>query len=348
MSRRLLTCLALTTAIVSLTAPSAQAAFGLGPGPAGFSAVATQDGGAAAAQAASHPQVLRTEVNFNLGPESPGESGVPFTEGDVKSLQLDLPPGLVENPAAVPQCSLAAFHTPRTSPFEEDPLTGESCPDRTQIGTVEVRSSYGGGTTRTFGVFNLVPPPGAPSELGFNPYGAPITFIPHVRQAEGEYGLSLLAQNISQQVDLYGFTLTSGATPGAHPQRPARQLPERGRTLPSAGPNARSGHPRLNPATAYLTLPTSCAGPLAFTATATSWQEPAVSASAAPTRDQQPDGLQARHRLRTEPDRVRHRSARLLARGFDFNLTSTTPASLLRVDWRRRRRRRRWSACRRG
>jgi hypothetical protein len=275
-SRRLLACLMLTLAIVAVTASSAQAAFGLRPGPVGFSATATQEGGTTATQAASHPQTLRTEVNFNLGPESPGELGVPFTEGDVKDLQIDLPPGLVENPAAVPQCSLAAFHTSRVSPFEKS-HAGESCPDRTQIGTVEVRSSYGGGTTRTFGIFNLVPPPGAPSELGFNAYGAPVTFIPHVRQAEGEYGLSLVAQNIPQLVDFNGFTLNIWGNPWGIVHNA-----QRGNCLNEEEPafgwaKCSIGRPSANPATAYLTLPTACEAPLTFTATTDSWQEPSVS-----------------------------------------------------------------------
>jgi hypothetical protein len=263
--------LASMVALLTLAAPaSARASFGI----SGFTAVAAGEGGFLEHQAGSHPQALRAEVNFNLGSESPGQPGVPLTDGDVKDLQIDLPPGLIENPAAVPRCTLAQFHTPRTSPFEADSLAGESCPDRSQIGTVEVRSSFAGGSVRTFGVFNLDPPPGAPSALGFNPYGAPITFIPHVRQADGEYGLSLLAENISQLVDLNGFTLNIWGTPWnlVHNSQRGNCLnelePEFGWGKCSIGP------PRFNPATAYLTLPTACEGPLTFTAAASSWQAP--------------------------------------------------------------------------
>jgi hypothetical protein len=279
MSRRLLACLTLAAAMLVFTASSAQAAFGLLPDAEGLASTARLEGGAPDLQAGSHPLALSTEVNFNLGPESPGEPGVHFTDGDVKDLEIDLPAGLVENPAAVPQCSLAAFHTPRTSPFEEDSHAGENCPPRSQIGTVEVRSSFAGGTSRTFGVFNLVPPPGAPSELGFNPYGAPITFIPHVRQAEGEYGLTLAAENIPQLLDLYGFTMNIWGTPWSIVHNA-----QRGNCLNEAEPSfgwakCSIGPPKLNPATAYLTLPTACEGPLAFTARLDSWQAPATTLS---------------------------------------------------------------------
>lgn len=277
MRRLLIVCLLL--AMAGVAAPrTAQAAFGFRPLADGFSATATQEGGTPAVQAGSHPQALKIDVNFNLAPDSPGEPGVPFSEGDVEDLRIDLPPGLIENPAAVPQCSLAKFHEPRISPFEES-LAGESCPARTQIGTVEVRSSYGGGIVRTFGVFNLVPPPGAPSELGFNAYGAPVTFIPQVRQADGEYGLSLVARNIPQLVDLTGLTLNLWGNPWG-----IIHNAQRGNCLNEAEPSfgwakCSIGRPLNNPATAYLTLPTGCEGPLAFTATASSWQEPAASVS---------------------------------------------------------------------
>ncbi len=271
--RRGLACGGIALAFLGITAAVASASFGFRTGSEGFASNARVEGGGPASQAGSHPLELSTDVNFNLGPEAPGEPGVPFTEGDVKDLEIDLPPGLIENPAAVPQCSLVAFHIPRTSPFE-DSLTGESCPDRTQIGTVEVRSSFGGGTTRTFGVFNLVPPPGAPSQLGFNAYGAPVTFIPHVRQADGEYGLTLRAEDIPQLVDLYGFTLNIWGTPWN-----LIHNAQRGNCLNELEPDfgwakCSIGRPKFNTATAYLTLPTACEGPLTFTSSASSWQQP--------------------------------------------------------------------------
>jgi hypothetical protein len=273
--RRAAICLALVPVLLGLMAPAASGSFGFKPGAEGFASSATGEGGFVENRAGSHPVTLSTEVNFSLGPEAPGEPGVPFSDGDVKDLEIDLPPGLVENPAAVPQCSQAAFHMPRSSPFEAS-LAGESCPARTQIGTVEVRSSFGGGTARTFGVFNLDPPPGAPSALGFSPYGAPIVFIPHVRQADGEYGLTLVARNIPQLVNVNGLTLNIWGTPWNIVHNA-----QRGNCLNEAEPSfgwakCSVGPPKVNPATAYLTLPTGCEGPLVFGIGASSWQQPAV------------------------------------------------------------------------
>jgi hypothetical protein len=214
-------------------------------------------------------------VNFNLAAESPVQPGGPFTDGDVRDIHLELPPGLIENPAAVPQCSQAQFHTLRQSPFETS-FSGESCPDRSQIGVVGVHSSFGGGTTRYFGVFNLTPPPGVPSELGFNPYGAPITFMPNIRQAGGEYGLTLSALNIPQVLDLYGLELTIWGTPWniVHNNQRGNCLNE---IEPAFGwAKCSIGQPKFNPGNAYLTLPTSCVGPMVFSVSADSWQQPAL------------------------------------------------------------------------
>ena len=300
-------------ALLSFAAP-AQADFGPLSGPAGFSAAPSAEGGAPALLAGSHPQALGIEVNFKLSPEG----GVPRTEGDLKNLELELPPGLFEDPAAVRQCSQAAFHTPRgKTPFEAS-LSGESCPDKSQVGTVEVRSSYGGGETRSFGLFNLDPPPGAPSELGLNAYGAPLTLIPHVRQAEGSYGLTLVAQNVSEVNDVYGLRLNLWGVPWA-----ISHDSQRGDCLNEAKPafgwaKCSVGPAKLNPQVAYLTLPTACEEGLPFTLRATSWQEPQKTISATFNAP----GLEDCEGLRFEPvaSGVLSNPRASSPSGFDFDL----------------------------
>jgi hypothetical protein len=238
-------------------------AFGFLPGPEGFKAEALSEGGVPATQAGSHPTALKLGVGF--------KAGANFSEADVKDLSLQLPPGLIENPSAVGACSQAAFHTPRNSPFEES-KSGEDCPDRSQVGIATLTTSQAGGEVRSFGIFNLEAPPGAPSELGFSPYGSPITFIPEVRQAGGEYGLTLESKNITQLFDTKRLELTIWGTPFSllHDAQRGNCLKE---SEPSFGwAKCSIGPPKTNPATAYLTLPTSCEGPLGFNALATSWQ----------------------------------------------------------------------------
>ncbi len=239
----------------------------------GFSAAVSAEGGVAATQAGSHPVALTADFNFAEA------GGGPFGEGDLRDLSLEMPPGLIENPTALSNagyCSQVDFQTPRGKTPWEDSLSGESCQDRSQVGIATVRSSFGGGTTRTFGVFNLAPPPGAPSELGLNPYGAPIIFVPSIRQGEGEYGITLKATNVPQLTAITGLKLTIWGTPWSvlHNAQRGNCLNELeaefGWAKCSVGrPSKVESAPR-----AYLTLPTSCDEPIEFTARADSWQQP--------------------------------------------------------------------------
>lgn len=265
----------LAAGLVASSLPAgASAAFGLRPGSEGFSVSATEEDGSADHRAGSHPYSLTTTINLNLAPESPGEPGIPFSDGDLRELRLDLPPGLIENPSAVPQCSLTQFQTPRSSPFETS-RSGESCPDSTQIGVVTVASSYAP-APRTFGIFNLQPPPGAPSEIGFNPYGSPFVFIPEVREAEGAYQLSQRAENLPQQVNISGLRITLWGSPWS----PSHNF-ERGNCLNEAEPSSPWGDGCIGSTSgaefrphAYLTLPSNCSDPLVYGVSATSWQQP--------------------------------------------------------------------------
>ncbi len=274
---RLSACLLGATVVILALASAGRAAtpgFGFLPGEEGFNAVAVEEDGSPDHRASSHPYAVTVEINFNLGGESEGEPGTPFTDGDLKDLRIDLPPGLVENPTAVARCSQAEFLTPRQSPFETH--SGENCPDRSQVGVVAVRSSFGGGSTRHFGVYNLEPPPGAASEIGFNPYGAPITFTPHVREANGQYSVSLDSVNIPQLVNFSGFRLTLWGTPWS-----LTHDFERGDCLNEDNPAASFGICSLRPLgaepeTPYLTLPGTCSGPMVWTARASAWQQPAT------------------------------------------------------------------------
>ncbi len=269
MKARLACAILLALGATALLPPTEAAAFDFLPGPEGFDAHVYAEGGQVATEAGTHPVALSADFNFQL------EGGGPFTADDLRDLSLELPPGLIEDPTAVPLCSQAAFHSPRESPWEES-LSGESCPDNTQVGVVTVRSSFGGGTTRTFGLFNLSPPPGVPSELGVNPYGDPIILIPSIRQAEGEYGITLTTRNVPQLVDVSSLDLTIWGTPWSvlHNEQRGNCLnevePSFGWAKCSAG---RPGKVESSP-NAYLTLPTSCEEPIDFRASADSWHQP--------------------------------------------------------------------------
>ena len=163
-----LSCLAL--------ASSASASFGLAPGPEGF-AVAMPKDAVAADQAGTHPDELAVHFGFNKQGQ--------YTDGDLRDLEVELPAGMLANPTATGECSAAEFATPRSSPYEAS-LSGESCPNSSQVGVIAVHSSYGGGLTRHFGVFNLTAPYGSAEAIGFASFGVPIVFAGSLRSQDGD------------------------------------------------------------------------------------------------------------------------------------------------------------------
>jgi hypothetical protein len=254
--------------------------FGFRPGAAGFAVRAIKDGGGVDAVAGSHPYQMNFSVGFKQGGEFEGQPGVPFPDGDLRELTIELPPGLLLNPGILAKCSSGAFETPRSSPFETS-LSGESCPGDSQVGTVEVASARGGAQTHRFGIFSLQPPPGVAAQLGFAPYGTPIVLdIGLPERPDGTYALTLRAREIPQSLDVSGLSLALWGTPWdvSHNGERGNCLNEGEPTFPWA--KCSVGPPDLHKPLAYLSLPTECVGPLAFSARASSWQQPGASAQA--------------------------------------------------------------------
>jgi hypothetical protein len=259
--------------------------FGFLPGTQGFATNAYSDGGAPAVKAGSHPYQLDFKLGLNQGGAFEGQPGAVFPDGDMRDLKIDMPPGMLLNPNAIEKCTQTQFHTPRLSPFESS-LSGESCPDRTQVGTVEVKTSRGGGQPRRFGLFNLDPPPGVAGQLGFAPFGTPVVFDLALRaNADGSYVMVVEANDVPQTLDFYGMDLSLWGTPWS-----VSHNDERGNCLNEAEPSfawakCSTGSALSFPPLAYVTLPTACSGPLYFTASASSWQQPATVSTSAVNRN---------------------------------------------------------------
>jgi hypothetical protein len=259
--------------------------FGFLPGTQGFGVNAYAEGGAGASKAGSHPYQLDFKVGLNQGGEFEDQPGAILPDGDMRELRIEMPPGLLLNPNALLKCTPAQFHTPRVSPFEVS-LSGESCPDRSQVGTVEVKTSRGGGGVRRFGLFNLTPPPGVAAQLGFAPFGTPVVLDVALRAgADGSYSLVVEAEEVPQTLDFYGMDLSFWGIPWA-----VSHNGERGNCLNEAEPSfpwakCSIGSALTFPPLAFLTLPTACSGPLYFTASANSWQQPATVSTSAVNRD---------------------------------------------------------------
>jgi hypothetical protein len=258
--------------------------FGFLPGTEGFDARVLEEGGGAATDAGSRPYQLDLDIGLNEGGEFEGQPGVVFPDGDLRDLHIELPAGMIMNPAATPKCTVLAFNTPRVPEFpKQTTRSGESCPDSTQVGVAEVHTSLEGGKARRFGVYNLEPPPGVTAQIALSPYETPIILDTNLRTGpDGSYRMTLDASNVPQSLDLHGLDLTLWGIPTV-----TSHDIERGNCLNETEPGFPWGKcdagGEVGPA--YLSMPHKCSGTLAFSAEATSWQQATKATASAINRE---------------------------------------------------------------
>ncbi len=245
-----------------------------------FSLESVGESGEADTQAGSHPFEWTTELAFNVSSrESPsaqnGGGELPLANAAPKDVEVALPAGLIGNATAVPRCSQRAF-------LEREKL---NCPVDTQIGTVKP-FFYGKSHSAVFPVFDIVPPPGQPAELGFSVAG--IGHIPlffHVR-SDSDYGLTAQLDDIPEAGPLQGAIVTLWGVPAdaSHDLEREGTLGEGGQRESefckpevevSGGVEKDTGCPSDAPAKPFLTLPSQCqAGTLSAGVSSDSWQSP--------------------------------------------------------------------------
>ena len=240
-------------------------------------------------QAGSHPYALTVNMEFNHELVSEEEhvygnnvhSGEFMQEvhiyGDPRDVVANLPRGLVVDPAATPiRCSEAELL---------GSLAGHTCPLASAVGVLTPRVDSNHGFTTTglaTPVYNMVPPPGAPAELGVNIAGLGLVLhiVGKVRTGS-DYGPTGEVSGIGQGHLVFGSTLTLWGDPsapshdrwrgGCAENNTHRAIEEKG--IPSC--------PVESFSVPFLTMPTSCpATSLESTASADSWQEPGLFAPA--------------------------------------------------------------------
>ncbi len=257
-TRALIACVTMAVVMGLISAGSAWASepFGVET----FENTITNEAGEPATEAGSHPYAMTTTINLATHP--PGtiekEAGLnPVPDGDVKDIEVNLPAGVIVNPNATKaKCTEAELDTT----FK--------CPNAAAIGVAFVKLGIFQSQTGKVPVFNMVPPPGAPAEIGFAITGAGI--VAHIvgnARTGGDYGISAKASDILQRGALYSVALTLWGEPTAESHDEQRGLCAEIIGL-GACPVDRTG-------VSLLTLPSACTGsPLVATVRADSWEEP--------------------------------------------------------------------------
>ena len=230
-----------------LTIGSGTPGFGL----TGFDGWFSNGDGTPDTQAGSHPYDLT--VNFALNAIEGGPTG-----GGLRDIAITLPPGIVGDPHAVPQCSPEQFFSAIAQP----------CPPETQVGIdtadLEPYPAYGeGGLTARSAVYNLVPPAGVPAEFGFDVEGVP-TVVEFGVRSGSNYAITGTAHNIGFEPVFNSMTLWG---------TPAEETHNFERCGKSGVSTVKCRYPGAQGVSrALLTVPTSCEGPLTARLTADSWK----------------------------------------------------------------------------
>jgi hypothetical protein len=216
-----------------------------------------QQGGTIDTQAGSHPFQFTT--TFNLNQTSEGEPvALP------KDVRFNLPPGLVGNPTPLAQCTIGQFLSIKGA--------SDECAPDTAIGvTRTVINVEGQVETSVNPVFNLEPQAGEPARFGFYAIVAPIILDTSVRTGS-DYGVTVTVHNINQVPGFISSQTTLWGVPGDPVHDNVRGWGCLG-VVTGHGGGTCSPQEELN-SPPFLSLPTSCTGPLVDSMEADPWDRP--------------------------------------------------------------------------
>jgi hypothetical protein len=221
----------------------------------------TSPGGAYDHHAGSHPDFRFTFKVERTSREVPGGQYTGPAES-VHDVVLDLPPGLLGNPNAMPKCSAQDFFIPETF--------GTRCGTSTQIGTVRVLLHGWGNRENPLyrPLFNLEPGPNRPALFGFNYLGIPSYVKPGIRP--DDYGISSGSFHTAQIDPIQEVVVTLWGVPADHSHDTERAVREINNISGQSIPSDQAPVP-------FFRNPTSCSEtPSTLTARGDSWENPGI------------------------------------------------------------------------
>jgi hypothetical protein len=229
------------------------------------SLTAEEPGGAADTQAGSHPFQVTSTLTLDHGAFTPiegGDSDV-FPVGLPKDVSALAPAGLIGNPTAVAECTDQQFVALPGG-------HGNNCPLASVIGVAAVTLDEPANAHLHMSVspiFNLVPEAGEPARFGFEAdQTVPVTLDASVRTG-GDYGVTVSSHDISEIPGVISSSITLWGVPGD-----PRHDGQRGTQCLLHDESSCPLNEALPPP--FLSMPTSCTGPLQASVQADSWDNP--------------------------------------------------------------------------
>ena len=298
-------------------APAAQAKYGVKEfdvtfnGPPAVLDDAKAPRGTLITQAGAHPFEMNT--SFELFSQ-PTEKGGAFLEEPFRELLATQMPGFAGAPTAVPTCSLADFLTPNP-----EAALRPNCPAASAVGYLETTLASDLSLAPVFGAaFNVEAGAGEVSRLGFWVTGVPVT-VDVAIQDHPPYRIVAGPRNTSQLVEVISSDLTLWGVPAD-----LRHDDLRGLCIATLGEHKAgcNGHVSVK-AKPFLTMPRTCAGPLATDYFTRSWLG-ATDSGSVPSHDEygNPQGMSGCDSLFFSPEIDSKPTARAASSpsGLDFSL----------------------------
>ncbi len=177
------------------------------------------EGGAADTQAGSHPFQLTSTLVLNQVAGSRNDRYHAYETAPVapaKDLSFKLPPGLIGNPTAFPQCTMTQFAVP----VEELGVTANACPPDAAIGVATVLVDEPAGAIgllrEIVPLFNVQPAKGEPARFGFLVPSCRVpVFIDTAVRSGSDYGITVTTSNITQCGAFLSSQVTIWGVPGS-------------------------------------------------------------------------------------------------------------------------------------
>ena len=242
-------------------------------------AAAREADGSDSTQAGGHPYDFATgfvtSKKFN-DPAIPGNTWNELVEpvSANKDVIVDLPPGLVGNPEAVPACTVTL-------------VMAKNCPAPSQVGVAEI-NNIALPAKQMFAVYNVVPPKSAPAQFAFYTDGGPVVLTPVVR-SDGDWGLSVGGKDLTEANPLFATKVVIWGDPADpshdslrcfHPSHVGDACsghPSDGGPPHDFRPELHTPGPSIAGQTAFLSNPTRCNGaPEITTIHLSPWADPAA------------------------------------------------------------------------
>jgi hypothetical protein len=244
------------------------------------------EGGTSVTQAGAHPYQVTGTIALDQGPDTAPLEDAPQAgpAAPAKNIVARLPAGLIADPSTEPRCLSWEF-------LGSDGLgEGPECHEQTVVGVASVTGvDPGGGGLFTVAtpIFNVEPEAGEPARFGFF---VPLSDVPvllntGVRSGPGEdWGVDLSTSDIPQNSGLVSARVTFWGVPDRSNHNNARGWG----CLQNTRGEPQSAYERCVMTTeevhppAFVTMPTSCTGPLQSSVQVESWTAPGVLQTFAP------------------------------------------------------------------